>query len=241
MAKGVINMDLVGLEFFIRFGIHAIALLFLLKYTFFRYSNDRDSLFSFTLFGHGVFIVAGLLHNVDISMGFAFGLFAVFSMLRYRTESISVRNMTYLFLVIVISLVSSVGPVSHTELVVINALICGLTWLCETRFLAVRHEVATLTYGRMKNLKPQRRGHLLADLYKLTGLDVQAVEVIDRNYNSKTAKLRIFYPKPELNTHLAPVSQATPAQDMDRSAPPSFVDKSQVYTDTAMPSGLSER
>lgn len=200
-------MDVIGLEFLIRFGINALALLFLLKYTFFRYSNDRDSLFSFTLFGHGVFIVAGLLHNVDISMGFAFGLFAVFSMLRYRTESISVRNMTYLFLVIVISLVSSVGPVSHLELIVINTLVCSLTWLCETRFLAVRHEVATLTYGSMKKLKPQNRELLLADLRELTGLDIQTVEIVARNYKTKTAKLRIFYPKPKAGDRVSSVEQ----------------------------------
>ena len=193
-------MDVLGQDFLVRFGIQAIALLFLLKYTFFRYSQDRDSLFSFTLFGHGVFIVAGLLHNVDISMGFAFGLFAVFSMLRYRTESISVRNMTYLFLVIVISLISSVGPLSHVELILINTLICGLAWVSETRVLAVRHEVATLTYGNMKKLKPKKREELVADLVDLTGLDIQSVEIVDRNFKSKTAKLRVFYSKTTLES-----------------------------------------
>lgn len=205
-------MDMLGFDFFIRFAIHGIALLLLLKYTFFRYSHDRDSLFSFTLFGHGVFIVAALLHNVDISMGFAFGLFAVFSMLRYRTESISVRNMTYLFLVIVISLISSVGPLSLLELVIINTLICTLTWVCETRILAVRHEVATLTYGKMKNLKPEHCGKLLADLRDITGLDIQTVEVVDRNYKSKTAKLRIFYPKPLLNKDIPADKQVVSAK-----------------------------
>lgn len=211
-------MNTVGIDFFIRFGIQAIALLVLLRFTFFHYCRDRDSLFSFTLFGHGVFIVAALLHNVDISMGFAFGLFAVFSMLRYRTESISVRNMTYLFLVIVISLISSVGPLSLTELVIINTIICLLAWLCETRVLAVRHDVTTLTYGNMKNLKPKNRGRLLADLCNLTGLDIQAVEVVDRNYKNKTAKLRIFYPKPELNTLLLPEEQST-AEEMSVKTP----------------------
>lgn len=227
-------MDVVGLEFFIRFAINTAALMVLLKYTFFRYSNDRNSLFSFTLFGHGVFIVAGLLHNVEISMGFAFGLFAIFSMLRYRTESISVRNMTYLFLVIVVSLISSVGPVSHSELIAINALVCALTWVCETRFLAVRHEVATLTYGRMKNLKPQNRERLIADLCDLTGLDVQNVEVIDRNYNNKTAKLRIFYPKPEFDKKTVLESELFLGKDIDISTS----GDSDVCADPAMPRGL---
>ena len=210
-------MNILGLEFFIRFGIHAVALLILLRFTFFRFSNDRDSLFSFSLFGHGVFIVAGLLHNVDISMGFAFGLFAVFSMLRYRTESISVRNMTYLFLVIVISLISSVGPVSPSELAIINALICAITALCETRFLAPRFETSTLSYGRLKYLKPQYRGTLQTDLAELTGLDIQKVEVLDRNFKTKTAKLRIYYPKPMLTMEASPFEPMAPSSVVERS------------------------
>lgn len=215
-------MDIIGQDFIIRFGINFVALFVLLKYTFFHYSHDRDSLFSFLLFGQGVFIVAALLHNVDISMGFAVGLFAVFSMLRYRTESMPVRNMTYLFLVIVISLVSSVGPVSHTELAVLNTLVCVLTYLCETRFLAVRYEIAILTYGKMKNLKPQYRDSLIADLNELTGLDVQRVDVVERNYRAKSAKLRIHYPEPELNTALAVEKNVYPIEGKPITKP-SFV------------------
>ena len=211
-------MSILDVEFFVRFGIHAVALLILLRFTFFRFSNDRDSLFSFSLFGHGVFIVAGLLHNVEISMGFAFGLFAVFSMLRYRTESISVRNMTYLFLVIVISLISSVGPVSTLELAFINTLICAMTAVCETRFLAPRFETSTLSYGRLKYLKPEYRGNLLSDLIDLTGLDIRKVEVLDRNFKTKTAKLRIYYAKPILVTDISPFEPATPSAVTEPSA-----------------------
>lgn len=203
-------MNILEPDFLFRFIIQIVALVLLLKFTFFRYSKDRDALFSFTLFGHGVFIVAKLLHNVDISMGFAFGLFAIFSMLRYRTESISVRNMTYLFLVIVVSLISSVAPVSLPELIMLNTTLCALAWICETRVLATRHEVSTLTYGCMPNLKPQARGVLIADLTELTGLDVQSVEIIDRNYKNKTAKLRIFHHKPELSTNLQNVMNKAP-------------------------------
>lgn len=148
-------------------------------------------------------------------MGFAFGLFAVFSMLRYRTESISVRNMTYLFLVIVISLISSVGPVSPLELAIINTIICGLTALCETRFLAERFETSTLSYGRMKLLKPQYRGQLLSDLGETTGLDIQKVEILDRNLKTKTAKLKIFFPKPTLSMEISPYESTTSNASME--------------------------
>lgn len=198
-------MTILEFDFLVRFFIQVVTLICLVKYSFFRHSNDRDSLFSFTLFGHGVFIIAGLLHNVDISMGFAFGLFAIFSMLRYRTESISVRNMTYLFLVIVVSLISSVGPVSLSELCALNGIICLMAWVCETRILATHHDVSVLTYGSMKNLKPEANAVLITDLRKLTGLDVQSVDILDRNYKNKTAKLRIFYPRPDQTRPVQPV------------------------------------
>lgn len=213
-------MNILEPDFLFRFCIQVLTLIALLKYTFFRYNNDRDSLFSFTLFGHGVFIVAGLLHNVDISMGFAFGLFAIFSMLRYRTESISVRNMTYLFLVIVVSLISSVGPVSLSELLALNAIICLMVWVCETRFLAEHPEVAVITYGCMKKLKPEVRAALIADLRELTGLDVQSVDVLERNYKSKSAKLRIYYPRPqELSGQSASVVGSVPLRLVSKDEP----------------------
>ena len=90
--------------------INTIFLAVLLRGIFFRHSPKRNFLFGFFMFGTGVFLVTHLLQGVEISMGFAFGLFAIFAMLRYRTETISIRDMTYLFLVIVISLLSMSGP-----------------------------------------------------------------------------------------------------------------------------------
>ncbi len=92
-----------NVTFSVHFIINISFLLILLRVIYYRHSPNRDSLFGFFMFGNGVFLVTALLHNVEMSMGFAFGLFAVFSMLRYRTESLSIRDMTYLFTVIVMA------------------------------------------------------------------------------------------------------------------------------------------
>ena len=108
--------DIIGLitgKFFSLLVINTIFLGILLRGIFYRYSPDRNSVFGFYMFGTGVFLLTHLLQAVEISMGFAFGLFAIFAMLRYRTESITIRNMTYLFLVIVISLLNGVGPLTY--------------------------------------------------------------------------------------------------------------------------------
>ena len=109
-------------NFLTRFLINTISLFVLVKHCYYRRTPNREFLFSFFLFGTGVFIVSYLLRSVDVSMGFAFGLFAIFSMLRYRTEAISIKSMTYLFLVITISLLSAVGQSNTIELLLLNAL-----------------------------------------------------------------------------------------------------------------------
>jgi len=100
-----------GSDFIIRLLINVVSIVLLVR-CYYAFSRNRANASSFMLFGIGVFLVTSLLHTADVSMGFAFGLFAVFSMLRYRTESISIKEMTYLFLVIAIALLSSVGTTS---------------------------------------------------------------------------------------------------------------------------------
>ncbi len=94
-------------------------------------TRKREHAMSFLMFGVGVFIVTYLLSSAQISMGFAFGLFAVFSMLRYRTESISVKEMTYLFLVIAMSLLSAVSKTSMVELMMLHAIIYVSARVCD--------------------------------------------------------------------------------------------------------------
>jgi len=113
---------LMELDFLPRLIINTIFIIILVRGCYFQHSKNRPFAASFILFGTGVFMVTSLLHSADISMGFAFGLFAVFSMLRYRTESITVKEMTYLFLVIAIALLTAVGPIGLIGVSIINAI-----------------------------------------------------------------------------------------------------------------------
>ncbi len=179
--------------FIAHFVINVCSLLLLLRFVYYRHSPNRDMLFGFFLFGCGVFLVTRLLHNVEMSMGFAFGLFAVFSMLRYRTESISIRDMTYLFIVIVVSLMSSVGPISITELIILNALVCILAAISETSLLAPRVAEKKVLYENIENVRPDRYQELLLELRERTGLAIIKIETGNIDYLKDTAKLRIFY------------------------------------------------
>lgn len=182
-----------GPDFLIRFLINMLAILVLVRGCYFRFSPHRDYASSFILFGMGVFLVTGQLASVDISLGFAFGLFAIFSMLRYRTESISIKEMTYLFLVIAIALLSAVSDMSHLELAVVLGVICVMAYLAETSLMVPMLEELTIEYEKIENILPERREELLADLRERTGLDIKTVEILHTNFLRDTAQLKVQY------------------------------------------------
>lgn len=180
-------------DFVLRFLINTISLFVLVKCCYYRRTPNREFLFSFFLFGTGVFIVSYLLRSVEVSMGFAFGLFAIFSMLRYRTEAISIKSMTYLFLVITVSLLSAVGKTTPIELILLNALICVCTSLAESKMLTPRLAEQLIRYEKIENIHPQNRQHLLDDLHLRTGLEIRNVLIDKIDFLRDTATLRIFY------------------------------------------------
>ena len=197
--------DIFNNYFILKFIINMISLLLLLRFIYYRNSPNRDSLFGFFLFGNGVFLVTALLHNVEMSMGFAFGLFAVFSMLRYRTESISIRDMTYLFIVIVMALMSAVGPVSTIELAALNLVICFLAAISETSILAPKICEKKIVYEKVELAKPGRYNELMLDICHRTGLEVIKAEVLNINFLQDTANIRIFYKENPVATQV-PIS-----------------------------------
>ncbi len=183
--------DSLPTEFVERFALNAALLLVLLRFVYFRHSANRDSLFGFFLFGHGVYLISALMHDVHISMGFAFGLFAVLSMLRYRTESISIRDMTYLFLVIVMSLMCAVGPVGLVHLAAMNGALLAIVAFGETTLFAPRTIVRTIVYDDIANIRPDRRPALMRDLQARLGVPVMHVEVGNVDFLRDSAVLRV--------------------------------------------------
>lgn len=183
--------DTLPAEFIERFLLNAVVLSILLRFIYYRNSPSRDSLFGFFLFGHGVYLISALMHDVDISMGFAFGLFAVLSMLRYRTESISIRDMTYLFLVIVMSLMAAVGPISIIYLAIMSGIICLIVAFAETTWFAPRTVSKSIIYDNTINIQPQNRVALTQDLENRIGSRVIAVQVGNIDFLKDTAELHV--------------------------------------------------
>ncbi|MBL4674539.1 MAG: DUF4956 domain-containing protein [Arenicella sp.] len=181
------------LDFLPRFIVNTIFIIVLVRGCYFQHSKNRPFAASFILFGTGVFLVTGLLHSADISMGFAFGLFAVFSMLRYRTESITIKEMTYLFLVISIALITAVSPIGLLGISIINVIICIFAYILETGFLLPLTEEKIIKYEKIENIKPEGRVDLINDLKQRTGLEIKHLNIESIDFLNDTAQIRVFY------------------------------------------------
>ena len=182
----------VDVHFAIRLLINTASVFVLIR-CYYAFSRHRENAASFILFGVGVFLVTALLHSVTVTMGFAFGLFAVFSMLRYRTEALGIKEMTYLFLVIAMALLAAVGNMHHLELVFLNRLVLVLALVLETRVLLPPYSEREVEYEKRENVHRDRRELLIADLRERTGLDVFRVDVVSVSYLRDTAMLRMHF------------------------------------------------
>lgn len=176
-----------------RFLVNLLSLALLCYACYYRVSKNSTVAGSFVLFGVGIFIITYLLHGVDMSMEFAFGLFAVFTMLRYRTESISIKEMTYLFLVTAIALLTSVGQMSLIDIMILNSVICLLAFVIDSSLLGKRYYTQSVCYERIENITPENRTKLIEDLRVRTGLQVEMVTIEHIDFLRDTAQLSVSY------------------------------------------------
>ena len=180
----------------IRFGFNLSIAFIIIKLIYHRNrSSNLDFVFTYFMFNSLIFFFAYLLGNITINMGFAFGLFAVFAILRYRTDPIPIKEMTYLFIVITIGVINALSgnEVSYTILLFTNITLVVLTYFLETYWqknLLIRMMVE---YEKIENIKPENRDALLADLKERTGLNIQSLEFRRMNFLRDTARIRIYY------------------------------------------------
>jgi hypothetical protein len=179
-------------DLIIRYTILFTGCVTLLRFVYFRITPKREATFSFFLFGNGVFLVTYLIHGIELSMGFAFGLFAVFAMLRYRTEPISIRDMTYLFIVIGIALVCAIAELDYLQLLLVVTFICLLSAYGETRLLAPKMSEYVIRYDNIENIVPEKRNILIADLSERIGLKIENVDIGNIDFLTDSAFITLY-------------------------------------------------
>ena len=182
------------MEMLIRFGFFMLVLWFIVHFLYYRKTHRRDYFFTLVLLSVSIFFLIYLLGSVKVKIGFALGLFAIFGVLRYRTETIPVREMSYMFGVISLSVINALADsLSLAELLVPNVAIACLIWLFETFVLKANLASKLILYDRIELITPERREELLDDLRKRTGLNITKINVGSVDFLKDTAILKIEY------------------------------------------------
>jgi hypothetical protein len=197
------SLDFLGVPLFdgeslwlllLRFSFNTLICWFIVHFLYYRKSGRRDYYNTFILFSVTIFLLIFLLDNVKLQIGFALGLFAIFGMIRYRTESVPIREMTYLFMIIGISVINGLAmTVSYTEIFTTNLLFILVAWVLEYN-KAIKHTAYKIVlYEVIQNIVPEREAELMADLKKRTGLDILSIEIGNIDFLRDVAYIKVYY------------------------------------------------
>jgi hypothetical protein len=173
--------------------VDLVAVYVLAKFIYLKRHHRTDLFLTFFSFNIIVFFISYLLNRVDLSTGAAFGLFAIFSMLRYRTEGISAVDMTYLFLCIALGLILAVSTGSFFEHLVLAGFVLCITSLLEKGFVAKRRSKITIQFEKPELTHPDNRKELIDELSRRTGLKIFQVEVGNIDYLKDAVTLEVHY------------------------------------------------
>ncbi|MDF7820036.1 DUF4956 domain-containing protein [Runella sp. MFBS21] len=180
-------------DLFFQIGLDIFSMVILLRLIYFPTYRNTEFVFTFFVFNLIIFSITYLLNQVEVSMGAAFGLFAVFSMLRYRTEGISMRDMTYLFLVIALGLIHGIAASSVGITAIMTTLLLFFTYVFEGDFLYRREHIKEIMYDKISLITAERRQELIDDIQERTGLKINRVEVEKLDFLRDVAYLKIYY------------------------------------------------
>lgn len=179
----------------IRLGVNTFILTLLIRYLYYPKTKRKDYLFTYYLIGTITFFLCFGLKKFGIDTGMGLGLFAIFGIIRYRTDAIEIKEMTYLFLIIGISVVNSLASnqISITEIAIINVAVLALTFILERLWL-VKHETRkTIIYERIDLITPEKEAEMKADIIKRTGIQINRFEIGKIDFLTDTAQVRIYY------------------------------------------------
>ena len=184
----------------IKLAITLTMLIIVIRYFYYPSTRRQDYFFTFFIIGFLTFLMSYLLSSIKLQLGFALGLFAVFGIIRYRTNPIPIREMTYLFLVIALSLINAVAnkKVSYAEIIFSNLAILCVTFVLETIWRNSHENQKEVIYEKIDLIRPEKRAELIDDLKKRTGLNVVRVSIGKIDFMRDTARITVFYEGNEL-------------------------------------------
>lgn len=183
------------IELIVRFVLNMLVTIFIINYVYFRATGKRSYVFTYIMISTTVFFLCFLLGSIELQLGFALGLFAIFGIIRYRTDTIPIREMTYLFLVITLSVINALtrGEVSLSEIAFTNIALMATTWVMEKVWMKRHLARRTIVFDRLDLIHPQKNNELIENVQNRTGMEVMKFSIGQIDLAKGTVKLIIFY------------------------------------------------
>jgi hypothetical protein len=182
-------------DFGIRFGINFFVIFVLVRLLYYPLRKNRDFLFTFFLFNIINFLICFLLSSAKLKMGFAFGLFAIFSILRYRTVTVPVREMGYFFISVTLGIINALTTSEQgmVMLIIANLIILSVAWIIDHKVRVTHENYKEVIYDRIDLISPEKREEMIKDLRQRTGLNIHRVEFSKIDFFKDTARIFVFY------------------------------------------------
>ncbi len=218
----ILGVKVVNVEDFLllilRFFLNLTVIGFIVRGVYYKRARRPDYAFTYMLISTAVFLLCFLLEGVKLELGFALGLFAIFGIIRYRTDAIPIKEMTYLFVIIGVAVMNALSnkKVSYAELVFSNLAVIFILVFFERVWFPRQNAVRSILYERVELTRPDCHTELLSDLRERTGLDVVGVQVNAVSFLRDTAELLVFYRSSDHPRYVAPPAPS----DKSRGAPP---------------------
>lgn len=179
----------------IRFGFNLIATFFVVVMLYARNSKRKEFYFSYFAISVAVFMLVFLLEGVTLEIGFALGLFAIFGIIRYRTDAIPIKEMTYLFVIIAVSVINALSKdfLGYFELTLVNILLVGALWILEHILMLRQEDSLQIIYENIENIHEDRENELIADLEKRTGIKIRRYRIDKVDFLRDVARITIWF------------------------------------------------
>lgn len=195
--------EILNIEFFdddiyklgFRLLVNLIFMTIIIRYLYYPITKRKDYLFTYYLIGIITFFLCFGLKKLEIDTGMGLGLFAIFGIIRYRTDAIEIKEMTYLFLIIGISVTNALASskISILEMALINFSVVGITYGLEYVWLLKHETRKTIIYERIDLIRPEHYDEMKADLENRTGLSINRFDIGKIDFLNDTAQVRIYY------------------------------------------------
>jgi len=199
LANEIFGIELIKssdfFELLIRLLLNIGVIIIVVRYLYYPKTRRKDYLFTYFLISITVFLLCFLLENVKLQLGFALGLFAIFGIIRYRTNPIPIKEMTYLFVVIGISVINALAnqKISHAELLLSNIVVIFSCYGLENLWFLKHKSRKYINYEKIENIKPENYEWLKNDLESRIGISIEKIEIGNIDFLRDTAQIIIYY------------------------------------------------